>query len=218
MALPFIVLSYFNIMVFTRIWERRSFRNIPANTLAVGMLSVFFMCSVFAVLRAIEYAVPFVCLFGAMLFDEALKENIILPFRSNPYRARIFAALIAVVIAMLSSARCIATVKHEVKIPEKMLEWVRANTEGTFLANLDWSDSDRVLCRFERYYCGAWTRCLIQKDPHKTSFRKLRPGYGRKPCSIIFPVLTRNPVCISSCAALQQMEVLTRDAGRPYTP
>lgn len=216
MALPFIVLSYFNIMVFTRIWERRSFRNIPANTLAVGMLSVFFMCSVFAVLRAIEYAVPFVCLFGAMLFDEALRENIILPFRSNPYRARLFAALIALVIAMLSSARCIATVKHEVKIPVKMLEWVRANIpEGTVVANLDWSDFPTVFYADpKRYYLwGMDPMFSYMKDPHKTlAFEKLRPGYGRKAVHQSFLSLnTGTQYAYLLAPRLQQMEVLTRD-------
>lgn len=142
--LPFYFLCYLSLFFFVRLKEKssREKREIfsPAEK-TILLLALLFTIATFAVLRAVEYAVPFGTGAFAILLKYSIQERT--AFFQNPFSHRkilliLFAA--ALTLALLNTNLMLKS-NFKNRPPDGPAKWLKENTpENSLVINLDWGD------------------------------------------------------------------------------
>ncbi len=184
-AIPLYVLFYFNLLMLTRLTERRGFSGISPNLYAIASFTVLFTGGTFLVLRAVEYASPFNVLLFAMLLPECVKEDILLPLRRKQTALLVLIAALGVVCASFASVHCAAAAKSaEIKPIPGIAQWLKNNVPGKAqVINTDWSDFP-VLFYYDdshRWLWGMDPVFALAASPEETrALSACRPGGGSR--------------------------------------
>ena len=140
--LPFYFLCYCGIFFFVRLKEkkeRRFFYTSAEKTIL--FLALFFSLCTFAVLRSVEYAVPFTAAGLGILLKYAVLENTAFFEKPSNCNRMLYLFLCAVLALAVWNTNLMLKSNYSVKSPRKMAEFLKENTpENSLVINLDWGD------------------------------------------------------------------------------
>ncbi len=158
-ALPFYILFYFCIFLFIRLKEKKYF-SFTAGEKTIFFLAVFFTAGTFAVLRAIEYALPFTVVSFAILLHRSQEEKTGF-FAWKIPSLRVY-ALLYLVAALFLFLNVFLMLKSNFRnnIPRGPAEYLIKNTpKNSLVVNLDWGDFPAM------FYANRHNRYLWGMDP-----------------------------------------------------
>ena len=136
--LPFYFLCYCGIFFFVRLKEkkeRRFFYTSAEKTIL--FLALFFSLCTFAVLRSVEYAVPFTAAGLGILLKYAVLENTAFFEKPSNCNKMLYLFLCAVLALAVWNTNLMLKSNYSVKSPRKMAEFLKENTpENSLVINL----------------------------------------------------------------------------------
>ena len=151
--LPFYILAYLTLLCFCRLAILRGWSALEPRIKAVGFLAVLFTCGMFAALRTVEYAVPFMTLFAALVFHEAFRADLLLPLRAKPWRMLLTGTLAAILLGIVSSGLNLMLTPAMVHPADGIGKWMRENIPPeTTVVNLNWGDFPTIFHANDRNY------------------------------------------------------------------
>ena len=151
--IPFYIFAYLSLLCFCRLAILRTWKGIAPEIKATGFLALFLTCGMFVALRAVEYAVPFTVLFGALVFNEAFRADALLPLRAKPQRMFLVYTLLALVLGGISSGLNLTLTPAMVHPALGIGKWMRENIPPeTPVVNLNWGDFPTIFFANDRNY------------------------------------------------------------------
>ncbi len=154
--LPFYVSTYLILLCFCRLAVMKGWSAIAPHIKAIGLLAVLFTGGMFVALRTVEYAVPFMMLFGALVVNEALKENILIPLRGRPLKMYLAGTVLAILLGMVSSSLNLTLSPAMVHPALGIGKWMQQNIPpNTSVINLNWGDFPTIFYANDRN-CYLW--------------------------------------------------------------
>lgn len=172
-ALPFYILFYLCIFLFIRIREKTCSPAFTAGEKSIFFLSVFFTAGTLAVLRAIEYALPFTAAAFAILFSRSQKEKIgFFAWKMPSVRVYALLYLLAAVFLFINISLMLKS-NFRNTVPRGPAEFLKNNTpENSLVVNLDWGDFPAM------FYANRHNHFLWGMDPAFSY--AVSPGKARK--------------------------------------
>lgn len=151
--LPFYIFAYLTLLCFCRLAVMKGWSAIAPHIKATGFLAVLFTGGMFVALRTVEYAVPFTVLFGALVFNEALKENVLVPLRAKPLKMYLVYTVLAILLGVFSSSLNLALTPAMVHPALGIGKWIQQNIPPeTAVVNLNWGDFPTIFYANDRNY------------------------------------------------------------------
>ena len=159
--LPFYVLCYGCLFFFIRLKEKKEsgFSCTPVEKTILFLAAFFTLCT-FAVLRSVEYAVPFTAASGGILLKYAVQEKTAF-FEKNASCNKILYLFTAAALALAAlNTNLMLKSNYKTKSPEKMAKYLQENTpENSLVINLDWGDFPAM------FYANKHNTLLWGMDP-----------------------------------------------------
>ena len=140
--LPFYFFCYCGLFFFVRLREKKekSFYYTAVEK-TILFLALFFTLCTFAVLRSVEYAVPFTAASLGILLKYAVQENTAFFEKPSSINKMLYLFLCAVLALAALNTNLMLKSNYGVKIPGKMAKYLKENTpEHSLVINLDWGD------------------------------------------------------------------------------
>ena len=139
---PLYLIAWCNLMMFTRLLERKGLRRLDPNIIALTVLSSAFTAGILVAARSIEYAGPFGAIAFLHLLEQMTREGFRLPLSRFRWGVPAELTVLCIVLGIHSSYCFRRDCPHTLVQPlPKMTEFLRENVPaGMPVVNLDWSD------------------------------------------------------------------------------
>ena len=139
---PLYLITWCNLMMFTRLLERKGLRKLDPNIIALTVLSSGFTAGILMAARSVEYAGPFGAIAFLYLLEQMTREGFRLPLSRFKWGVPAELAVLCVALGIHSSYCFRRDCPHTLVQPlPEMTAFLRENVPaGIPVVNLDWSD------------------------------------------------------------------------------
>ena len=185
-AAPLYLMAWCILMMFVRLLERKGFRKIDPNIVAITVLAGGFTAGIFVAVRTVEYAGPFVAIAFLLLLEHMTREGFHLPLHKFKWGVPGLLAALSVGLGIYSSYYFRKECPQVIVQPlPKITAFLKENVPaGCPVVNLDWSDFPALFYNDtdHLWQWGMDPMFSYSKDPRRTLLlTSTTPGLGGDP-------------------------------------
>ena len=185
-AAPLYLMAWCILMMFVRLLERKGFRKIDPNIVAITVLAGGFTAGIFVAVRTVEYAGPFVAIAFLLLLEHMTREGFHLPLHKFKWGVPGLLAALSVGLGIYSSYYFRKECPQVIVQPlPKITAFLKENVPaGCPVVNLDWSDFPALFYNDtdHPWQWGMDPMFSYSKDPRRTLLlTSTTPGLGGDP-------------------------------------
>ena len=185
-AAPLYLMAWCILMMFVRLLERKGFRKIDPNIVAITVLAGGFTAGIFVAVRTVEYAGPFVAIAFLLLLEHMTREGFHLPLHKFKWGVPGLLAALSVGLGIYSSYYFRKECPQVIVPPlPKITAFLKENVPaGCPVVNLDWSDFPALFYNDtdHLWQWGMDPMFSYSKDPRRTLLlTSTTPGLGGDP-------------------------------------
>ncbi len=185
-AAPLYLMAWCILMMFVRLLERKGFRKIDPNIVAITVLAGGFAAGIFVAVRTVEYAGPFVAIAFLLLLEHMTREGFHLPLHKFKWGVPGLLAALSVGLGIYSSYYFRKECPQVIVQPlPKITSFLKENVPaGCPVVNLDWSDFPALFYNDtdHLWQWGMDPMFSYSKDPRRTLLlTSTTPGLGGDP-------------------------------------
>ncbi|MBR2962675.1 MAG: hypothetical protein IKC53_00540 [Lentisphaeria bacterium] len=185
-AAPLYLMAWCILMMFVRLLERKGFRKIDPNIVAITFLAGGFTAGIFVAVRTVEYAGPFVAIAFLLLLEHMTREGFHLPLHKFKWGVPGLLAALSVGLGIYSSYYFRKECPQVIVQPlPKITAFLKENVPaGCPVVNLDWSDFPALFYNDtdHLWQWGMDPMFSYSKDPRRTLLlTSTTPGLGGDP-------------------------------------